>query len=181
MNVLFALLLACGGPAPHEHGHDHDAGHAHDHDADHANHHEDVQPHDGDGAAADEGADAIEAPLGTHTARLEPSADALRLVVLDDQGAPVKAQGQAKIVLTGTGEDPQRVVLEADGDGWSGPARASGAKGYLAVVNVKLGGARQSARLTWGEVPEAAPAPAPHDHPDGEAPHDHPHGSKHAH
>lgn len=155
MTLLISLLLACGAPsAPHDH--DHDEAHAHEAEGGHA--HEAPKP-----AATGR----IEAPLGVYTARLEPSADALALTVVDAEGEPVPAAGEARVMLTPTGGEPQRVVLTASGDRWTGPAKASGAPGYLAVVNVEIGGAKESARLTWGEVPEVAPAPEPHDHAQG--------------
>ena len=75
--------------------------------------------------------------------------------------------GDAKVVLTGVGEEAQRVTLSPTEGGWSGPAKAAGAPGYVAVVSVTLDGTKQSGRVTWGEVPEPAAAPA-HDHGDGD-------------
>ncbi len=172
MNTLIlALLLACGGTeAPH--GHDHEGDHAHDAKGDHAHddaHHDDGHHDDAHEAAAEGG--PIEGPLGTYTAHLEPSGDALKLVVTDSEGKPIVAEGEAKVMLTGTGEEAQKVVLTADGDGWTGAAKAEGAPGYLAVVSVTVGGHEESARLTWGEVPAQKGAPEPHDHGDGG--HDH--------
>lgn len=186
-------LLACGGgaSAPQaDHGHDHakteahghedhdghqeghDDGHAHDHDEghDHAAGHD----HDG-GHDAKVPVDATEVivAMGSRKARLVPGAGALELQVLGEDGAPVTAEGEAKMVLTGTGQAEQRIVLKADGTSWKGDAKLAGAKGYLAVVSVPVGGATQSARFAWGEVPEAAPAPAPHDHGEGGHGHDH--------
>lgn len=174
MNTLIlSLLLACGGAAEAPHGHDHEGEHAHDGEGDHAHdegHHDEAHAGDHHGeAAAKDG--TIEAPLGAYTARLEPSASALKLVVMDGEGKPVAAEGEAKVMLTGTGEESQKVVLAASGDAWTGAAVAEGAPGYLAVVNVTVGGHSESARLTWGDVPEAKPAPEPHDH--GEGGHDH--------
>jgi hypothetical protein len=160
MNTLIlSLLLACGGADVH-----HDHVHEGDHDGDHAHEHEGDPAHKGEPAAND---GAIEGPLGTYTARLEPSGDTLKLVVVDGEGKPVPAQGEARVMLTGTGEQAQRVVLTANGEAWTGAAKAEGAPGYLAVVSVTVGGHQESARLSWGSVPEAAPAPAPHDHDDG--------------
>ena len=181
--LIIAFLLACGGTeAPH--GHDHEGEHAHDHDAkgDHA--HDDAHHDDHRGEAAAKGG-PIEAPLGTYTARLEPSGDALKLVVIDSEGKPVTAEGEAKVMLTGTGEEAQKVVLTADGEAWTGSAKAEGAQGYLAVVSVTVGGHEESARLTWGDVPDQKAAPEPHDHGDGghdhgEGGHDHgDHGHDH--
>lgn len=174
MNALvFALLVACGA-TPHDH--DHPEGH----DGDHV-HHEEGDHHEGHDA---EGA-AIEAPLGSFTARLVPSADALELVVLDG-GEPVAAEGEARVMLTGTGGEAQRVVLAPSGSSWKGAAKAAGAPGYVAVVQVAVGGHTESARLTWGTVPEAAPAPEPEDHggdghDHGDGGHAHDHGSDHEH
>ena len=150
MNTLIvSLLLACGGAqAPHSHPDEHHA------------------------AAAATGG-PIEAPLGAYTARLEPSAGALTLMVVDAKGKPVAAEGEARVMLTGTGEEPQRVVLTASGNAWTGDAKTEGAPGYLAVVNVRVAGHQESARLTWGEVATAEPAPRPHDHDHGEHGHEH--------
>lgn len=169
--LILSLLLACGGAeAPHDH--DHEGEHAHDAEGDpahddgaHDGAHDD---HHGEAAATD---GPIEAPLGTYTARLEPSGGALKLIVVDGEGEPVAAEGEAKVMLTGTGEEAQRVVLSASGDAWTGAAKAEGAAGYLAVVTVTVDGHQESARLTWGDVPEAKPAAETHGHGDGG--HDH--------
>jgi len=173
MSKLFlTFLFACGGAeAPHDHDHDGEAGH---HDGE-AAHHEEPH-HDAPGTAAT----PIEAPLGAYTARLEPGSGALTLVVVDADGKPVPATGNARVMLTGTGEAPQKVMLSASGEAWTGAAKVEGAPGYLAVVSVTVGGHPESARLTWGEVPEQKPAPKPHDHGDGAHDHDegghgHPH------
>jgi hypothetical protein len=176
-----ALLLACGGTeAPH--GHDHDGDHAHHDDGGHAHeeghghdHHEEAH-HD---APATTGG-AIEGPLGAYTARLEPGGDTLRLVVLDAEGKEIPAAGKAKVLLTGTGEEAQKVVLTASGEAWTGAAKVGSAPGYLAVVSVTVDGHQESARLTGGDVREQKPAPEPHDHGDhahdhGEGSHGHPH------
>ena len=176
MNTLIlALLLACGS-AEAPHGHDHEGDHAHDAKGEHHEapedeaHHDDGHHDDGhhDEAAAK---DTIEAPLGAYTARIEPSADTLKLVVIDAEGKAVVAERDARVLLTGTGEAPQKVILVPSGEAWTGPAKVEGAPGYLAVVTVSVGGHQESARLTWGEVPAAKPAPAAHDHDD--AAHDH--------
>ncbi|TNE90584.1 MAG: hypothetical protein EP330_07795 [Deltaproteobacteria bacterium] len=167
--LILALLLACGGAeAPHRHDHEGEGAHAHDAKGDHA--HDDAHHDDHHGEAKAEGG-AMTAPLGAYTARLEPSADALKLVVTDADGKPVAAEGEAKVMLTGTGEEAQKLVLAADGEAWTGAAKAEGAPGYLALVSVSVGGHEESARLTWGEVPEQKAAPEPHDHGDGG--HDH--------
>ena len=158
--IHLALLFACGEP----HSHPHDGDHAHDHS---------------EGKAEPAKAGAIEAPLGAYTARLEPGAEKLRLVVVDADGKAAAAEGEARVVLTGAGEEGQRLVLTADEGGWSGAAKAAGAKGYTAVVSVQLGGDKQVARLTWGEVSEAPPEAAGHDgHKHGEG---HKHGGAHKH
>lgn len=166
--LLLALLLACGdADAPH--GHAHAGDHAHEVDGTHA--HEEAHPGEHHGAQVEGG--PIEAPLGTYTARLEPSADALKLVVLDGAGEPVAAEGEAKVMLTGTGEEAQKLVLAGDGEAWTGAARAAGASGYVAVVSVGVGGHPESARLTWGEIVEPEVAGEPHAHGDAEHAHAH--------
>lgn len=175
MNIfLLALLLACGGTeTPHGHDHDAEGTHAHGAEAPPDHHTSDSKAahhHDHPGVVEPVGG-AIEAPLGTYTARLEPSAESLTLVVTDAEGKPLPAEGEARVMLTGTGEASQKLVLSADGERWSGEAKAVGATGYLAVVSVSVGGHEETARLTWGEVPEQAAAPEPHDHGDGG--HDH--------
>lgn len=123
---------------------------------------------------------AIEAAMREHTARLTPGGDHLMVEVFDSEGASVAPTGEGKMVLTGTGEAPQRLVLTPAESGWKADATLSGAPGYLAVVSVPIGGATQSARFSWGDVPQAGPAPAPHahgaddhDHDDGDHDHDH--------
>ncbi|MBX2802567.1 MAG: hypothetical protein KTR31_33110 [Myxococcales bacterium] len=157
---LIAWILACGtSTETHSHeGHDHA--------------HEEGQGNDAEQAPSG----PVEGAMGAYTVRLEPSAEALRLVVVDAEGTAVKAEGNAQVLLTGLGEAPQRVLLSADGEAWTGAAKAAGAAGYVAVMRVPVAGNQESARLTWGTVPEqvAAPPAAEHDH--GEAGHGHDHG-----
>ncbi len=173
---LFALL-ACGGEAPtpaaDDHGHDHAKGEAHEgHDEGHGHDHAEGHDHDA-GHAAKVPVDATEVvvAMGSHKARLVPGGGQLELQVLGEDGTPVAAEGEAKMVLTGTGQAEQRIVLKGEGTSWKGEAKLDGAKGYLAVVSVPVGGATQSARFVWGEVPAPAPASAPHGH--GKGDHDH--------
>ena len=162
--LALALLLAgCSG----DHGHDHGAG-GHDHEPD-APAQAGDQPAASDPATAAESAAAsspVELQLGSRLARLEPSASALRLTVLGADGAAMVPAGDAKVVLAPTGQPEQRVTLRAEGDAWAGAAKAAGAPGYVAVVSLELDGTLQSGRVTWGDVPEPAPAatPEPDDH-----------------
>lgn len=175
--ALFALV-GCGEADPedgHDRGHDHAAG---------VDHHDDealatdkpVPP----SAAAPSAATPQPFSLGGWTATLQATDTGLRLSAKDARGADVAAAGEARVVLTGTGEDEQRVVLAAGTEGWTGSARATGAKGYVAVVSLEVDGHTETARVTWGEVPDAAPAPKAEeptpDHDDG---HDHGHGHGH--
>ncbi len=192
-----ALLFAACGESDHDHGHDHDVEHAAGHDdgagqdADegHAKGH--AKGHDADGGHekheggdADAGHGAAAGPvtvaLGAGQATLTPAAKALRLTLTDATGAPVAPSGKARIVLTGTGAPPQRVVLEPVEGGWTGPADAASAPGYVAVISLEIDGRVETARATWGDVPEAAPAPdAPADdaaEEDGGHGHGHGHG-----
>lgn len=150
------LFSACDGD--HDHAHDHaEPGHP--------------------ASPATPAGSAREAALGSHKARLEVVAEGLRLTVTDASGAAVTPTGEARLVLTGTGEAEQRVVLSPSGEGWQGPAKVSGAPGYVAVLSMELAGHTETARLSWGEVPAPAPAPAPHPHPEGEGDdRDHGHG-----
>ena len=90
--------------------------------------------------------------VGDYTFRLHPSADQVRIEVLDSSGAPIPAEGEVQVVLTGTGEDPQRIRLQPSGTSWTGPAKATGAPGYVAMISVPIDGRPQAARLTWGNV-----------------------------
>ncbi len=182
------FVAACGDT---EEGHDDEHGHGHhDHDNTAAKaHHDDDHGHADHGHAAPtaagpaEGAPAPPAfALGGAQGALVATAEGLRLTVRDAAGAPVAPAGEAKVVLTGTGEAPQRLVLKPDGDGWAGPAKAAGAPGYVAVVSVALGGHTESGRTSWGALltVEAAPAPAPaHDAGDADEGHGHGHGHGH--
>lgn len=178
MFAIVASLMGCAtpttdpapvpapAPAPADaHDHEGEAGHAH--------------PSPTPGAAASDAPGPF--PLGTHLARLTATAEGLRLTVQDASGAPITPAGEARIALTGTGEDAQRVVLTPDGEGWSGAAKAVGATGYVAVVAVDLAGHAESGRVTWGTVPVAAPAPAPAPHDHGEGGHEHGEGHGHDH
>jgi hypothetical protein len=175
---LLPLLVACGEPAPrpaHEASHEPVASapdpgptaEAHEHAAAHEH-----------GAVHERAAAATPFSLGPWTAALHPQADGLRLTAAGADGARVTPEGEVRVVLTGTGEPEQRVVLIPDGEGWTGPARAEGAPGYVAVVSATIAGRTETARVTWGEVP--APAhPADHAH-EGEADHGHDdHGHAH--
>jgi len=165
MTTILFLMLACS-TTPHEHGdHDHDHG-----DGTHT--HAEEKP----AAAPSADSEAIEAQVAGHTLRVEPSAKTLKITVVDGEGKPVAASGEARVLLTGTGDKPQRIMLQPDGDAWTGPAIAAGADGYVAVIKLKIGGIDQATRVTWGDVPEAAPpTPAPaHDH--GAEGHGHDHG-----
>jgi len=173
--LLTAALLTLAGCSEsddgHDHGHDHDHGHGHggDHDAAPAAKTPPAPPPE---AAAPPKQGPVEASLGAHTAQLQPTADGLRLTVTGADGAAIQPVGEAKVVLTGTDEEPQRLVLKPDGAGWSGAAKAEGAKGYVAVVSLKVGDHTETARASWGEVP--APASAPSAKKDG----DHGHGEE---
>lgn len=177
--LLTAALLTLSGCSESDDGHDHGHGHDHAHGGD----------HDADAAAKAPAKPAepakpakpahgpVEAELGTHTAKLQPTGDRLTLTVIGADGAPIPPVGEARIVLTGTDEEPQRLVLKPDGTGWSGAAKAEGAKGYVAVISVKLGEHTETARATWGDVPTPPPAAAPedggHGHGDAHGGHDH--------
>ncbi len=170
MTLLIALMIGCSSaPVPHDHGPD-----GHDHGAEAPVHEAN------DGKATKPESTLHEAKIGKGTARLESSADGLRLVVLDASGAAVAAEGEARVVLTGTGEAPQRVLLAADDEAWTGAAKAEGAPGYIAVVSVNIDGAQETARITWGKVPEPKAAPAKVEHGHDEGGHDHGDGG-HAH
>ncbi|MCO4746068.1 MAG: hypothetical protein KC912_14830 [Proteobacteria bacterium] len=165
MTLFLALLLACGPTEEEPHGHDHDAPAAHEHEADHAH---------GDEAHHDTPAGPEPAAIGERSMRIEPTATTLRVVLTEADGKPATTAGEAKVVLTGTGEEEQRLVLTPDGEAWTAPANAEGAKGYTAVVSVEIDGVTEVARFAWGDVP----APKTHDHGDGG--HDHGDGD-HAH
>lgn len=154
------LLTAC-----EEGAHDHD--HAHDEQHTHAASESEVQPAP---------SSPVEATVGDLSLRLEPSADTVRLKVSAQDGQEAMLDGDARIVLTGTGEDEQRVVLKSDGDSWVGSARAAGAPGYIAVISFSHGGTTQTARLTWGEVPVLESAPELEAEQDDEHGHGHGHG-----
>ncbi len=180
--ALFLLLVGCNQEHGHGHGHDaaHDHGHGHEQAAGHAH----GEAHE-EGAGHNHGADHAKPPeavssapmapaaflVGLWTATLNPSEDALRLTLVDSGGGAVVPEGEAKIVLVGTGLEEQRLTLPVVDGGWAGPAKVTGAKGYTAVVNVTIQGTTESGKVSWGEVPEVKPAPPTHDH--GEKGHDH--------
>lgn len=171
------FLLAGCGEADHDHAHDHDAASGHEHASPASTPAAAPAP----AAASAPAAAPADFALGAWTARLEASADGLRLTARDASGAAVAPTGEARVVLTGTGQAEQRVVLAADEAGWSGPAQAAGAPGYIAVVSLEVDGHAESARVSWGEVPAAAPAPQAaepaHEHEAGTGDgHDHGHG-----
>jgi hypothetical protein len=149
-----AALLALAACEDDEHAHDHDHAPMEVHGAP-AEAHPAALPAAPGGGGGTPAATA----LGSWTATLEATAEGLRLRAADGSGAPVAPAGEVRVVLTGTGEDEQRVTLAPGADGWSGAARAAGARGYVAVVSVEVDGRTESARFSWGEVPQAAPAP----------------------
>lgn len=162
------LVTACGESAPPEddaHGHGH-----HDHDADPGGH---------------DHADSPNTPgtfrVGSHNARLLTSAKGIRLQLTASDGSRVTPSGVARVVLTGTGEDSQRLELTPEGDGWVAVAKAHGAPGYVAVVRVELDGHTEAGRVSWGAVPELSAPPTSTTGPtddDGDA-HGHGHGHGH--
>jgi hypothetical protein len=93
------------------------------------------------------------------------------VTLVDSSGASVAPEGEAKVVLMGTGMDEQRLRLPVADGGWAGPAKAAGAKGYTAVVSVTVGGTTESGKVIWGDVPEVKAAPKAHAH--GEGGHEH--------
>ena len=97
--------------------------------------------------------------FGTAQETVLASDGGLRLTVRDAAGPVIGSGGEARVVLTGTGEDPQRVVLTVDGDAWTGSAGAAGAPGDTAVTSVTFRGHTETERVTWGTVPadEAPP------------------------
>lgn len=164
--LLFASLAACdGGTQEAADGHDHKPGQAEHHEAESPD--DQAAPPAKDAASAPEG--AVTFALGPHKATLLPGPDSLTLTVVDATGSAVEPSGEAKVMLTGTGQEAQKLVLEADGDAWKGAAKAQGAAGYTAVVSVPVAGVTESGKATWGSVPAAKPA---HDHEDGEHAHD---------
>ena len=180
--VLFFLVVGCHHD--HDHGHGHDAGHDHGHSHEEAvNHAHGAVAHEGAGhdhgtdhtkqteAVAAVAAAPIPFPIGAWTATLQASETALRLTMVDGGGAAVPAEGQARVVLSGTGLDEQRLTLAAVGEAWAGPAKATGAKRYTAVVNVTVGGVTESGKVSWGEWPQKSSGP-------GTVDHSHVHGSQ---
>ena len=169
-----ALLTACDeGDHGHEHGpntHTHGDEAGHDHAAPEAAP-EVVEVASAPPPATDlPGAGPQAFQLGAWTATLSATDSALSLSAVDEHGEAVTPFGEIRVVLTGTGEDEQRVVLAPEDAGWTGAAKAAGASGYTAVVGAEVGGQRESARVTWGEVPAAK------DHGHGDDGHGHDHG-----
>lgn len=163
--LLALLLIGCN----HDHDHGHEGGHDHDHKhGEDAAHEHTPAPTPAPAATTGPAAPGAFA-VGTWSATLVPTPDTLSLTLLSG-GTPVAPEGDAKVVLTGVGEDEQRLTLPASGDGWSGPAKAAGAAGYTAVVSVTIGGVTQSGKIQWGAVPDPPPA-ASDDH--GEPGHSH--------
>ncbi len=175
-STLIATLLFCGcggtdHPPDHPHEHGGEDGHTHGSAA--------ASP-DAETAAASASMEVPAFSLGSLTATLEPSADRLRLAARDASGAAVSPTGEARIVLTGTGEAEQRVVLTAGDGAWSGSARAVGASGYVAVVSLPVDGHTETARVTWGAVPATPPTGDQDDHGHhGDAGHGHDGGAGH--
>jgi hypothetical protein len=168
--TIAAAFLLMSGCDSHDDDHDHGHGHDEAHEA------QETPPAAEETQAA---AAPVEAPLGEGTVSLTPAADRIHLTLTDAAGAAVAPDGEVRVVLTPTGGEEQRIVLSPDGEGWSGTASAAGASGYVAVVSRQQDGETQTARLTWGDAPEA-PAEVPeheHDEEDkDDGNHDHGHG-----
>lgn len=162
LGVALGLLLPLVGCSS-DHGHDHGPG------SDHSHEHSEPAPTPTAPPAASTAPTSAASPvslkLGAWSGTLEPSAKQLRLVVSGPEGAVTPA-GEARVVLTGTGEEEQRVVLIPGATAWTGSARAAGAPGYVAVVTLQLDGRTESGRATWGEVPTPA-SDHGHDHGPG--------------
>ena len=164
-----ALLLLSGCDShddDHEHGHGHEGAH------------EPVPPPAPEATPAPTPeAIPVEVALGDATLRLVPADQSIQLTLLDTTGAVIPPQGEARVVLTATGGEEQRVVLQPGEEGWSGPATATGASGYVAVVSLSQDGQSQTARMAWGDAPQA-PTEAPEEpaHSHEESAHDHGHG-----
>ena len=165
--TLAATLLLLSGCDSHDEDHDH--GHAH------------ADAHETPPAAQPQPSSAqpVEAPLGAGTVRLTPGTDRILLTLTDAAGAAVAPTGEVRVVLTPTGSEEQRIVLTPDGDGWSGAASTAGASGYVAVVSWQHDGRTETARLAWGDAPEApdeVPEEPDHTHKDDR---EHAHGHGH--
>ena len=176
LTAALLLLWACG-EGDHDHGHDHEGEGGHEH----------VEPTpaaEADPAPAAEAA-SVAFPafaLGGWTAQLEGTGEGLKLTAKDASGAAVAPAGEARVVLTGTGQEQQRVVLKPGDGAWTGAAKASGATGYIAVVSMAIEGEKETARVTWGEVPAVKAAPKAEEHPhEGDDDDGHGHGHGHGH
>lgn len=172
--ALCLLIAACSHEHGHGHGHEqgHDHAHSHDealthsHGAAHA--HGENHDHSASQGSSNTHSHAISEvpqpfPVGTWTGTLEVARDTLRLTLADAAGVAVKPEGEAKVVLSGTGLDEQRLRLSAAGGGWAGPAKLPAGKGYTAVVSVSVGGSTESGKVSWGGAHEARPAGTAHD------------------
>lgn len=169
--TIAAALLLISGCDSHDDDHDHGHGHDEAHEA------QETPP----AAEVTQAAAApVEAPLGEGTVSLTPAADRIHLTLTDAAGAVVAPDGEIRVVLTPTGGEEQRIVLSPDGEGWSGAAIAAGASGYVAVLSHQQNGETQTARLTWGDAPEAPAEVAEepeHEHEDKkDGDHNHGHG-----
>ena len=169
LTVLLAVsLTACNfgttAPTPAEHGHDHGA--AHDHDGEHS--HDAAHAHDEGHSHDAEHAPAMEGRLGAYVVAVAPAEGTLGLTLKDASGTASAPVDVLRVVLTGTGQEPQRLVLAKQGEAYQAPAATTGAAGYVAVVSAEIDGKTESTRITWGDVPEAHG----HDHGDGHS-HEH--------
>ncbi|MCO4769696.1 MAG: hypothetical protein KDA24_06655 [Deltaproteobacteria bacterium] len=186
--ALTALLLTAGCGADSGHGHEHgDHGHGDHHGSEAAE--APATPAEkaaeAKSAPAEKAAEAksaplagtqtaVDVPLGAWTGRLVASTTGLDLSISNSDGTPMIPTGEVRVVLTGVGEEAQRIVLLPDGASWKAPASVTGAAGYTAVVSMEVGGHTESGRATWGDVPPPKTAPAKDDH--AHAKDDHAHG-----
>ena len=153
------FLLAGCSESDHDHGHDHAHGEEHGHEAPAA------EAPVAEAATAPEAAPAHAAVapeaahLGPWTAQLTLTESGLKLTATDAEGAAVAPTGEVRVVLSPTGKEEQRVVLTAAEDGWTGEASGLDAPGFVAVISAEIEGNKETARVSWGEVPgvEAAP------------------------
>lgn len=175
LTAALLLLWACG-EGDHDHGHDHDGEAGHDHV-------EQAPTPEADPAAEIAPVSFPAFALGDWTAQLEATGEGLKLTASDASAAAVAPEGEARVVLTGTGQEQQRVVLKPGDSAWTGAAKASSATGYIAVVSLEVEGKKESARVTWGEVPAVEAAPKAEEHPHGDDDHNdgHDHGHGHGH
>jgi hypothetical protein len=146
-----------------------DQDHGHGHGGDATAH----EPHVAEPAPPSPAPAVDDLTLGAWSVAVQHGGGQLLVTATDASGAAVTAEGELRVVLTATGGEEQRLVLQPGTDGWSAAADLGSAKDFVAVLSAEVDGRVETARVT-STAGSAAPEPdQDDDHGHGAHGHDH--------